>query len=247
MPRVFKTDGTLVPTASSVTVTGEDARHLALSLRMRVGDELTVADGRGGEYRCALTSLSPDAVTADILSYAPSLSEMPFPVHLYMAFPKGDKLEFVIEKAVELGASSVTPFLSAFCVRRPAAEKTARLTERYRRIAQAAAEQCGRAILPTVGEPLRFEDMLRAARESELTLFCYEGEGTSPISRILSDFPTPASVAVIIGSEGGFSPEEAAAARAARCVPTGLGKRILRCETAPIVALSCLGYHYDFG
>ena len=89
--------------------------------------------------------------------------------------------------------------------------------------------------------------MLRAAREAELTLFCYEGEGTEPISRVLDRIPRPASVAVIVGSEGGFSPEEAAAACAAGCISTGLGRRILRCETAPIVALSCLAYRYDFG
>lgn len=247
MPRFFVADGSLTPESQTVALGGEDARHLSLSLRMRVGDEITLSDGAGYEYRARLSSLSPTEVVAEVLSAERSATELPFPIHLYMGYPKGDKLELVIEKAVELGVSSVTPFLSSFCVRRPAAEKTARLAERYTRIAHAAAGQCGRAVLPTVGEPLSFEAMLRAARESEVTLFCYEGEGTEQIARVLSRIGRPASVAVIVGSEGGFSPEEAAAASAAGCIPTGLGKRILRCETAPIVALSCLAYRYDFG
>ena len=247
MPRIFVTDGSLTPTAASVSILGEDARHLSLSLRLRAGEEITLSDGAGYEYRARLSSLSPTAVEAEILSAERSLTEIPFSIHLYMGYPKGDKLEFVIEKAVELGATAVTPFLSDFCVRRPAAEKTARLGERYTKIAKSAAEQCGRAILPTVGAPLSFAEMLAAARTADVTLFCYEGEGTLPIPEVLAAHPSPVSVAVIVGSEGGFSREEAAAACAAGCIPTGLGRRILRCETAPIVALSCLGYHYDFG
>lgn len=247
MPRFFIADGSLTPASRTATLLGEDARHLSLSLRMRTGDEILLSDGAGLEYRARLASLSPTEVTAEILSCHPSATELPTRVELYMGYPKGDKLELVIEKAVELGAAAVTPFLSSFCVRRPAAEKTARLTERYRRIAHAAAGQCGRAVLPEVREPLSFEAMLAAATSAELTLFCYEGEGTLPIPEVLAAHPAPASVAVIIGSEGGFSPEEAAAAVRAGCISTGLGKRILRCETAPIVALSCLAYHYDFG
>ena len=247
MPRFFVTDGTLTPDVAEVTLTGEDARHISLSLRMAVGDEVTLSDGRGYEYAARLAAITKETVTAEVLSSARSAAELPFPIHLYMGYPKGDKLDTVIEKAVELGAATVTPFLSSRCVRRPAAEKGERLLERYNRIARGAAGQCGRALLPEVRPTLSFDEMLRAARESELTLFCYEGEGTVPLGAVLADFPQPASIAVIVGSEGGFSPEEAAAARAARCVPTGLGKRILRCETAPLLALSCLGFFYDFG
>ena len=247
MPRFFLTDGSLSPASATATLVGEDARHIALSLRMAVGDEVTLSDGLGNEYACRLASILPTEVTAEVLSVGRSEREPSFPIHLYMAYPKGDKLELVIEKAVELGATAITPFFSSRCIRRPAEEKTARLTERYNKIARSAAGQCGRAALPTVGEPLSFEAMLAAARESELTIFCYEGEGVASIPEVLASFPHPSSVAVIVGAEGGFSPEEAAAARAARCVPTGLGKRILRCETAPLVALSCIAYCYEFG
>lgn len=246
MPRFFLTDGSLTSDVREVTLTGEDARHISLSLRMAAGEEITLSDGAGAEYLCRLSSLSPTAVTAEVVSSRRGEAEPPFPIHVYMAYPKGDKLELVIEKAVELGAATVTPFLSSRCVRRPAAEKTARLTERYERIARAAAGQCGRALLPRVFEPLGFEAMLREATARGPVLFCYEGEGTRAIPAVLSALKTPPALSVVIGAEGGFSPEEAAAAVAAGCYPTGLGRRILRCETAPLVALSCIGFFYEF-
>ena len=246
MPRFFVTDGSLSPSAREVTLSGEDARHISLSLRMAAGEELTLSDGEGNDYLCRLQALTPTAVAAEVLSCRRGEAEPPFPIYVYMAYPKGDKLEFVIEKAVELGAAAVCPFLSSRCVRRPAAEKTARLTERDCRIARAAAGQCGRAVLPRVEETLSFEAMLARATAEGPALFCYEGEGTRQIPAVLSDLKSPRALSVIIGAEGGFSPEEAAAAQAAGCHLTGLGRRILRCETAPLVALSCVGFYYDF-
>ena len=243
MPRFFLTDA--APLADTLTHSREDARHIALSLRMRVGDEITVSDGAGTDYRCRLTAITPEEVTAAVLSSAPAVTEPPLSIHLYMGYPKGDKLELIIEKAVELGAGAVTPFLSSRCIRRPAEEKASRQRERLLRIARAAAEQCGRGILPTVGEPLSFGEMLKAATAADLVLFCYEGEGTSPLPSVLTGRKTPCSVAVIVGSEGGFSPEEAESARAAGALPVGLGHRILRCETAPLMALSCLSYAFE--
>ena len=246
MPRFFLTDGSLSPASQTAALVGDDARHIALSLRMAVGDEITLADGQGFEYRARLLAINPTEVTAEILEAFRSKNELAFPIHLYMGYPKGDKFELVIEKAVELGVASITPFISSRCIRRPAQDKTDRLTDRYNKIARSAAGQCGRALLPTVNPPLSFGEMLRSARGDELSLFCYEGEGVRQIGQILPEFPHPASVSVIVGAEGGFSPEEAIEACAAGCVPTGLGRRILRCETAPLVALSCLDFYYDF-
>ena len=244
MPRFFL-EGGIPSDCDRLALRGEDARHIALSLRMRVGEEVTVSDGAGTDLTCRLETITPEEVGCTVRSRSRALTEPPLAIHLYMAYPKGDKLELIIEKAVELGAASVTPFLSSRCIRRPAEEKTARLRERYGRIARAAAGQCGRGILPTVGETLSFEGMLTAATASELALFFYEGEGTTPLPAVLSGRQIPRSVSVIIGSEGGFSPEEAAAARLAGAVPAGLGHRILRCETAPLMALSCLSYAFE--
>ncbi|MBQ2719241.1 MAG: 16S rRNA (uracil(1498)-N(3))-methyltransferase [Clostridia bacterium] len=247
MPRFFITDGSLSPTATEAVLTGEEARHVSLSLRMAVGEELTLSDGEGNEYRARLTSLTPERCVAEVLAVAPSDTEYPFPVRLFMAYPKGDKLETVIEKAVELGATEITPFFSSRCVRRPAEDKSARLLSRYNKIAVAAAGQCGRARLPRVGETLSYGGMLAAAAAYETVLFCYEGALTRPIAEVLGPLDSPRSLAVVVGSEGGFSEEEATAAREAGMAMTGLGKRILRCETAPLVALSCIGYRYGFG
>jgi 16S rRNA (uracil1498-N3)-methyltransferase len=189
-------------------ISGADARHIARALRMAVGEEITVCSSDGTEYACRLSRIRDEQVLAEVLSEKRGESESPVRIHLYMAYPKGDKLEFVIEKAVELGAATVTPFLSSRCVRRPAAEKTARLTERYERIARAAAGQCGRALLPRVFEPLGFEAMLREATARGPVLFCYEGEGTRAIPAVLSALKTPPALSVVIGAEGGFSPEE---------------------------------------
>ncbi len=247
MRHFFLTDGSLTEESREVTITGEDARHIALALRARVGDPVLLADGTGLSYPARLAAITPAAVRCEVLSHERATVELPLAVHLYVGYPKGDKLELVIEKAVELGAASVTPFLSSRCVRRPAAEKQERLLERQNRIAHAAAEQCGRVVLPTVRPTLDFAAAMKKAASAELPLFFYEGEGTLPMGRLLASRPAPRSVSVVVGPEGGFSPEEVAVAQGAGCLLAGLGERILRCETAPIAALACLGFYYDFG
>ena len=247
MRHFFLTDGSLTPDSREATLTGEDARHIALALRARVGDTVMLADGTGLSYTASLAAISPTAVRCTVTECRRATVELPLAVHLYVGYPKGDKLELVIEKAVELGAATVTPFLSSRCVRRPAAEKQERLTERQNKIARAAAEQCGRVVLPAVCPTLDFAAAMRKAAEADLPLFFYEGEGTEPMGRLLAAHPAPRSVSVIVGPEGGFSPEEVAVAREAGCLLAGRGERILRCETAPIAALACLGFFYDFG
>ncbi len=247
MPRFFVTNDAIDESAGILRIAGEDAHHIGFSLRMAAGEEITVSNGEGLDYRCRLIALRPGTVEAAILSCLPCPAEPPLSLHLYMAYPKGDKLETVIQKATELGVATVTPFLSERCIRRPDREKTEKLSLRYNRIAREAAGQCGRGRLPRVNDPLSFEQMLVSATARGPALFCYEGEGATPLPTLLTSLPTPAALSVIVGSEGGFSPREAALAAEAGCLSCGLGPRILRCETAPLVALSCLLYHYEFG
>ena len=232
----------------SLSILGDDARHIARSLRMAVGDELTVSDGVGTDYVCRLTRIRDERCDCEILTRAASDAEPAVAVTLFMAYPKGDKLETVIQKAVELGACRVVPFTSSRCVKRPSAERAEQILPRLNRIAKEAAKQCGRAILPSVSPTLSFSEMLREACRSDLALFCYEGARGSAkrsIKDALANAASVASVAVIVGSEGGFSPEEAAAAEGAGALPVGLGRRILRCETAPLFALSAVCYHCE--
>lgn len=230
-----------------VHLLGEDAHHVARSLRMAVGDEITVCDMQGNEYTCHVTSFDEDReVTASIESVRASDKELPCFVTVFQALPKGDKLDTVIQKAVECGATRIVPFESERCVVRVKPEAEARKTERRQRIAEEAAKQCGRSVLPEVSATVSFDQMLSMASACEVALFCYEGDGTTPMGALLREkkdaLASGARVAVIVGSEGGFSLREAQAARDAGLFSVGLGKRILRTETASGFALSCLVY-----
>ena len=230
-----------------VTLTGDDAHHIARSLRMAVGESITVCDMQANEYECRIIEFEDDAVVrAEILSARRSDTEPPLKITLFQALSKGDKLDTVIQKAVECGVWRIVPFESERCVVKLKAEAEDRKTDRRRRIAAEAAKQCGRSILPDVTATVSFERALQMAGESQIGLFCYEGDGTLALGRVLEQrlvadaegrYP---DVAVVIGSEGGFSIAEAELAKSSGLLPIGLGKRILRTETAPVFALSCI-------
>lgn len=238
MPRFFVDPAAICD--GEITVSGDDARHIARSLRMAVGDEVTVCDGGGTEYLCRLSKIRDEECTADIISSEKSRAEAAHRITLYMAYPKGDKLETVVQKSVELGAHRIVPFESERCIKRPTPEKAEKQTARLQRIADEAAKQCGRGILPTVGTPVSFSAMLSMIKNHTLTLFCYEKESATTIRFAIENATDTADIAVIIGAEGGFSEREAAAivGEGAKCVT--LGPRILRCETAPDYALSVI-------
>lgn len=240
MPRFFVPSDDI--TSTSITVRGNDAHHISRALRMAAGEHITVCDSSGCEYDCVLKAFTEGAVVADILAVRQQDTEPPYRLVLYQALPKGDKLDTVIQKSVECGVFSIVPFESERCVVRMKPEAEDKKRERRRRIASEAAKQCGRGVVPEVGATVSFEAMLTQAAKADLVLFCFEGEGTVPLPRLLADHPVPkgATIAVIIGSEGGFSLSEAARATDAGFLPTGLGKRILRTETAPIFALACI-------
>ena len=232
-----------------VAIRGADAHHISRSLRMAVGEEITVADGEGHAYRCVLSGFSADEVHARITECLDEKREPPCHLTLCQALPKGDKLDLVIQKAVECGVSLIVPFESEHCVVRRKADSEAAKSQRRNRIAREAAGQCGRSLVPRVGACVSFPEMLVLAKEADLALFCYEGEGTVPIGRILSDFsPAPgARIVLAVGSEGGFSVAESEAARRAGWRMTGLGPRILRTETAALFALSAISTITELG
>ncbi len=243
MPRFFAAKESF--TQTSVKITGDDARHIARSLRMAVGDELTVSDGEASEYLCRLTKIRDEECECLILSKKLSACEPPLDITLFMAYPKSDKLELVIQKAVELGASKIVPFESSRCIKRQKAEKAEKQTARLARIAEEAAKQCGRAKIPTVEASISYKKMLSLASQSELPLFCYEGSGTRSMKSVLEEHANLKSICIVVGSEGGFSPEEAKEARDAGLISINLGPRILRCETAPMYALSAISYFFE--
>ncbi len=227
-------------------ITGEDAFHIARALRMAVGDFITVCDMHGAEYSCRITKIRDTVCECEIISKAEGKTEHPVYISLYMAYPKGDKLETVTQKAVELGASEIIPFESSRCIKKPKADKAERDMERLSKIAKEAAKQCGRSRIPKILPSLSYGEMLSEISKADAALFCYEGDGTRSLKEVLcalkSDIKT---LAVTVGSEGGFSLEEASAANKAGAFMVNLGPRILRCETAPSYILSALSYYFE--
>ncbi len=229
---------------NEVTISGKDAYHISRSLRMKKGEEISVCLPDGTLLNCKLLSFSDDEVIAEVISEEKCVSESPVKIRVFIALPKGDKFDTVVQKAVECGAYSVTPFMSERCIAK-AGDSFDKKLERLNRIAYEAAKQCGRGIVPSVTPILSYRDMLDEALKADLPLFCYEADGTLPLGQLLKKGVK--EISVIVGSEGGFSEREAALARDKGLLLTGLGPRILRCETAPTFVLSCLSLFYELG
>ena len=228
-----------------VSILGEDARHISRSLRMAAGEHITVCDMQSIEYDCVLTDFLDGEVRAEIVSSKSSENEPRSYIRLFQALPKGDKLDTIIQKAVECGVGEIVPFESERCVVRIKADAEDKKYQRRNKISESAAEQCGRSSIPEVRYSVGFDEMLSEAAKSEICLFCYEGDGTVPLGRILKEATEksgelPRSISIVIGSEGGFSLSEAKRCTDAGMIPTGLGKRILRTETASGFVLASL-------
>ena len=247
MPRFFVSEDQFAE--DTVILTGEDAHHIARSLRMAAGERITVCDPYSVEFECELLSFEQDKrVVAKILSSKPSEAEPPYGVSLFQALPKGEKFDSIIQKAVECGVYEIVPFQSSRCIAKAKADGEADKTKRRCRIAEEAAKQSGRGRIPAVKPTVSYAQMLSMASECDLCLFCYEGEGTETLASILdsmTDLPTCPKIGIVVGSEGGFSPEEAARAQEVGMKMTGLGKRILRTETAAPFVLGCLVYRFE--
>lgn len=243
MPRFFLDHPAEV--GDEITLLGDDAHHISYALRMAVGEEITVTDSTGSGYLCRLCALDGVSVRATVISPLASSGESPVRVHLFQAYPKSDKLEFIIQKAVELGAFSVTPFESERCIKRPKTDKVAQKLERQRKIAGEAAKQCGRGILPKINAPISFDQMLTEASRSPLALFCHPSDNTVSLRKTLESASDITDIAIVVGSEGGFSEEELLRAKEAGLIPTSLGDRVLRCETAPLFLLSAISYAFE--
>ncbi len=214
----------------------EDSKHVAQVLRMKPGDIAVICDGKGTDHLAELESSVGECVFR-VLESSPNLAEPDIHVRLFQAMPKGDKMDFIVQKAVECGACEVIPFLSKRCISRPDKKQLAKKRERWQRIAYEAAKQCGRGVIPTVGETLEFSQLTQVISTQDTRILFYECADV-PLREAVAEYS--GSVDIVIGSEGGFAPEEAARLAEAGFVCASLGKRILRCETAPIAALSVL-------
>ncbi|MCF0151189.1 MAG: 16S rRNA (uracil(1498)-N(3))-methyltransferase [Firmicutes bacterium] len=236
---------------STVTILGADVNHIGRVLRMKPGDEIRVSDRSGASCFCAITAITPQQVTAQILRLDEDGTELPMHIILYQGLPKSDKMELIIQKAVELGACEIVPVMMKNCVVKIVDKKVDGKTKRWQLIAESAAKQSKRSLVPAVRNPITFKEFLRETCDSntvDLTLIAYENErGMDATRQILQNIAPGQTVGLLIGPEGGISPEEMAACdeRPEKLKRISLGRRILRTETAGLAALAMLVYQLD--
>lgn len=242
MPKFFLPDELFG--SESVTFDGQTARHVAYSLRMAVGDPITLCDMSGNKYDCVIDSFTKETVTARILSSEKASGEPPCKIILFQALAKGEKMDLIVQKATELGVCEIVPFESRNCIAKSDGKGDASKTERRRKIAADAAGQCGRGRIPEISVTLSFDKALERLAKCEKALLCYEGEGTLPIKALLPE-KAPSEIGFMIGPEGGFDKSEVEKARALEISLAGLGPRILRTETASLYLLSSLSFCYE--
>lgn len=227
-------------TSNQYILSGENAKHISKVLRMSKGEELTLITPNKMQCSCEVFSISSDSVTVDILSKKPCKNEPDVEITLYQALPKSDKMEFIIQKCVELGVTKIVPMISARCISRPDTKSIRKKRDRWQKIAMQAAMQSRRGIIPEVSDCVSFKTASELAKHHEQTIFLYEMGGKS-VKSIL-DGKHPKSIGIFIGSEGGFEQSEADLIEKNGGSLATLGKRILRCETAPLAALSVIMY-----
>lgn len=229
-----------------IYVEGSDVNHMKNVLRMKTGEELTIGDGDGWIYLCVVESYEEDMAVLKILEKKKDESELPSKIYLFQGLPKQDKMELIVQKAVELGVYQVIPVATKRAVVKLDAKKAKKKVERWQQIAVSAAKQAGRGIIPAVGEVCTYAQALKYAEELDVVLIPYElAEGMEETKQIIAEIRPGQSVGIFIGPEGGFEKEEVEQAVKAGAEPLTLGKRILRTETAGLTMLSVLMFHLE--
>lgn len=231
MPKFFSD----IAAMSDFSISGEDSKHIQRVLRMKIGDEITVCDKNGTDYDCTIIAMNGDVVVR-AHSQRKNQAEPPVKVTLYQALPKGDKADFIIQKATELGVFEINFVQTEFCVAKIEQKDIEKKLARFNKISEAAAKQSGRGIVPRVSEILSFNAAVERAASDENAVLFYESGGRQ-INELLK---APKSVSVFVGSEGGFSEKEVRLAAEKHISSATMGKLILRCETAPIVGLTLI-------
>ena len=227
----------------TVVIRGSDVNHIRNVLRMRQGEPLFISGGEGTGYECEICHIGTDQVMARILSRSDRTGELPARLHLFQGLPKGDKMELVIQKAVELGVSEVVPVITRRTIVKLDKKKEEAKTARWNAVAESAAKQSGRGVIPVVRGVLSFKEALAYAGPFPVKIIAYErAEGMKTLREQLGRIRPGKDAGIFIGPEGGFEEEEISGAESAGAVPVSLGRRILRTETAGLMVLSVAGY-----
>ena len=230
-----------------IVITGSDVNHIKNVLRMKPGDEIAVSNGMDGkEYRCGIEAFTEDEIVCGLRFVKEDGVELPSKIYLFQGLPKADKMELIIQKAVELGAFEVIPVAAKRCVVRLDEKKAAGKISRWQGIAEAAAKQSKRAVIPKVHPVLSMKEAVAYAQNMDVKLIPYElAEGMQHTKQMIEAVKPEQSIAVFIGPEGGFEESEIQMAREAGIEPVTLGRRILRTETAGFTVISWLMYQLE--
>ncbi|PKM83060.1 MAG: 16S rRNA (uracil(1498)-N(3))-methyltransferase [Firmicutes bacterium HGW-Firmicutes-14] len=225
-----------------VVITGPDVKHIGRVLRLGPGDEIVLSPGNGRRFLTRISEITSREVLCKIISEQEVLTEPPVRVSLYQGLPKGEKMELVIQKTTELGVGRIVPVDCERTVVRLDRKKAAARQARWQRVAEEAAKQSGRTVVPQVSEPVGFETALAGLPAGCLALMPWEEESLTGIRTVLQGNTNAVEIAVFIGPEGGFSRREAELARVRRVIPVSIGPRIMRTETAGIAAVAVIMY-----
>lgn len=229
-----------------IRITGTDVNHIKNVLRMKTKDEILISDGDRQEYTCYIEEMTQEEIVAHVMYVQESGLELSSKIYLFQGLPKSDKMELIIQKAVELGAWEVIPVATSRAVVKLDEKKAAKKVVRWQQIAESAAKQSKRMRIPQIHSVCSFREALQYAQSCDVKLIPYElAEGMAATKKIISQIAPGQSVAVFIGPEGGFSEEEIAQATEQHVQPMTLGKRILRTETAGLAVLSILMFHLE--
>lgn len=229
-----------------IRIQGSDVNHMKNVLRMRPGEEVMVSDGNNRQYRCRVEDYPDGEAVLAILEAGLVDTELPSRIYLFQGLPKQEKMELIVQKAVELGVCQVIPVQTRRCVVKLDAKKAAKKVQRWQQIAESAAKQAGRGYIPAVSEVVTFQEALAFSEALDIRLIPYElADGMEGTRKILDGIRPGQSVGIFIGPEGGFEKEEVSRAVEAGAMPITLGKRILRTETAGIAVLSILMYRLE--
>lgn len=246
MQRFFVEPHQIDEEAHQIHITGSDVNHISNVLRMKTGEEMWISDGSKYEYRCTIESFEPDEVLLHIVYSQEPEYELPCRIYLFQGLPKADKMELIIQKAVELGAYEIIPVETKRCVVKLDGRKSAKKTARWQQIAESAAKQSKRMLIPNVHEVLTFREALKYAESMDVRLIPYElARGMQETKEILAGIEPGQSVGIFIGPEGGFEEKEIEAAIEGGAKPITLGRRILRTETAGLAILSVLMFQLE--
>lgn len=230
-----------------IRIEGSDVNHIKNVLRMKVGEELSVSNGVDGkEYRCGIVSMDEEYITCELRFVKEDGVELPSQVYLFQGLPKADKMELIIQKAVELGVHAVVPVAAKRCVVKLDDKKAKSKITRWQGIAEAAAKQSKRRIVPEVMDVMSFRDAIAYIKDFEVKLIPYElAEDMTKTKEIINNLQPGQRIAIFIGPEGGFEETEVQLAMGNGVEPITLGKRILRTETAGFTVLSWIMYQLE--